>query len=995
MKRGNMNKGKQYWRSLEQLADSPEFKKFVESEFPEQAQEALSPVSRRKFLGLMGASLAFAGLVSCRKPVEKIVPYVVAPENVIPGVPKYYATIMPLGLSNYGLLVENHEGRPTKIEGNPDHPSSLGATNALIQASILGLYDPGRSKQVRFKGVIKTWNDFLDFWRAEKKRLGQGAKLAVLSRSFSSPSLYRAYHAFRQQFPQAQWFAYESVSDEAIFKGIALATGQSLRPVYRYERAKVVLSLEADFLLSESENVAAHKGFSAGRKVLKAGQPMNRLYVVENHFSLTGGMADHRLRLLSGQIAAFALALAYELKERGLKIALDLPKKSLEPDAVWLGALADDLLKHRGQSLIVAGKGQPAAVHALVTALNIALENVGQTVSFVPLKDALLPEVESLTRLAQDIEQGKIETLLLLDVNLLHEAPGEVDWVNLLPKVKTVIHSGLYFDETAQVAHWHLPLSHYLEAWADGRNADGSVSVAQPMIAPLYDSKSLLELVHLLYSGKKASGYELVRATFKEWLPKTNFETHWQKLLNDGVGRIDAPAPVTPALKIRTLPALAFAVQKTNAQSLELVFKESPTVFDGRFANNGWLQELPDPITKLTWGNACLVAPRTAQELGVQNGDVVALQVDGQKVEIPIWIQPGHAEHSVTVLLGYGHRAMGKVANGVGVNVSPLRGVKQFYVATGARLTATGKKETMATTQNHGSMEGRPLVREATLSEYQKEPHFAEKMEEHPPLKSLWEERKYDEGYQWGMTIDLNACSGCNACVVACVSENNIPIVGKEQVLKGREMHWIRLDRYYAGNLDEPEMVTQPMACAQCENAPCEQVCPVQATTHDAEGLNVMTYNRCIGTRYCSNNCPFKVRRFNFFNYTGGLADTLKMAMNPDVTVRSRGVMEKCTYCVQRINEVKIKAKNEGRAVRDGEIKTACQQVCPADAIVFGNINDPQSAVSKMKQVDRDYNLLTGLNLKTRTSYLARLRNPNPLIEKHLKKQEMEGSLVS
>ena len=990
-----MSNGKPYWRSLEQLSESTEFKKFVEAEFPESVQEIADGVSRRKFLGLMGASLAFAGLMSCRRPVEKIIPYVAAPENIVPGIAKYYATIMPLGLSNYGLLVENHEGRPTKIEGNPDHPATRGATNAILQASILGLYDPDRSKQVRQNGVIKSWADFINFWRQHKKQLSTGKGLAVISRSFNSPSLYQAYLNFKKTFPQAQWVAYESVSDENIFKGLKQATGQNIRPVYHFEKANVILSLEADFLVSESENVLAHKGFASGRRVLKAGQTMNRLYVVENHYSITGGMADHRYRLQTQQMGAFAVALAQALNKRGLQIQLNLPESPLQIDSVWLNALVDDLIKNRGQSLVIAGRHLNPAVHALVFAINQALRNVDQTVEYLPLDGALMPDLDQLVSLVQKMASGQIDTLIVLDANPAYDAPVDLNWAKAIKKVKHVIHAGLYLDETSPQAEWHLPLSHYLEAWGDGRNVDGSFSVAQPMIAPLYDSKSTLEIVHFLQSGIVTSGYQLVRQTWQNILPKANFERSWQKTLNDGVWSGENKMKVKPALIVKKFPADGFGLVQTSSRNLELVFRPSLTVFDGRFANNGWLQELPDPVTKLTWGNGLLMSPKTAKELELTNGDVVELTVNQRSMEMPVWIQPGHADYSLSVLLGYGRQAVGKVAQGVGVNVSQLRTSTAFNVALGATLKKTGKKEEMATTQDHGSMEGRPLVREATIEEYAQQPHFAEEREEHPPLRSLWQERPYDEGYQWGMTIDLNACSGCNACVVACQSENNIPIVGKEQVLKGREMHWIRLDRYYAGDLQEPEMVTQPMACAQCENAPCEQVCPVQATTHDAEGLNVMTYNRCIGTRYCSNNCPFKVRRFNFFNYTGGLADTLKMAMNPDVTVRSRGVMEKCTYCVQRINEAKIRSKNEGRTVHDGEIKTACQQACPADAIVFGNINDPESAVSKMKQVDRDYHLLSGLNLKTRTSYLARLRNPNPVIEKYLEKKTTEGSLIS
>ncbi len=985
-----MSNGKQYWRSLEQLADTPEFKKFVEAEFPESVQELASPLSRRKFLSLMGASMAFAGLVSCRRPVEKIIPYVVAPENIIPGVPRYYATIMPFGLSNYGLLVENHEGRPTKIEGNPAHPSSQGATNAFIQASILTLYDPDRSRDVRLNKAPQSWGAFVEFWRKQKEQFKQskGRGLAVVSRSFSSPSLYEEYRRFKDLFPEATWAAYEAVSDENIFEGIKLASGKYWRPVYKMENARVILALDADFLLTESESVAAHKGFSRGRRVLKAGDPMNRLYVVENHFSITGGMADHRLRLKNSEIPVFLILVAQRLKQKGLKLDVQLPAVSeLNVDEVWLEAVADDLLKNRGKGLIVAGRYLDPQVHALVFALNSALGNVGNTVEFVPVKDALLPSSARLAELRKQIEAGEIKTLILLDANLLYEGSAEENWETLFARVENVIHAGLYFDETAQKANWHLPLSHYLEAWGDGRAADGTPAVAQPMIAPLYDTRSPLELVRLLHAGVEVSGYEIVRTHWKRLLPKIDFEKNWLKTLHDGLWKAGRLSVARPAVQPFKMDAVAVA-----KEGFELNFKASPTMFDGRFANNGWLQELPDPVTKLTWGNGLLMSPATAQKLKVKNGDVVQVEVAKKVVELPVWIQPGHADDSFTVLVGYGRNAGGKVANGVGVNVYPLRASKNSFTVHVVKIKSTGKKEEMATTQNHGSMEGRPLVREATVEEYLKEPHFAEEMEEHPPLKSMWDERKYDEGYQWGMTIDLNACSGCNACVVACQSENNIPIVGKEQVLKGREMHWIRLDRYYAGDLADPEMVAQPMACQQCENAPCEQVCPVQATSHDSEGLNVMTYNRCIGTRYCSNNCPFKVRRFNFFNYTGGIAETLKMAMNPDVTIRSRGVMEKCTYCVQRINEAKINAKREERLVRDGEIKTACQQACPADAIVFGNINDPQSAVSQMKKVDRDYNMLSGLNLKTRTSYLARLRNPHPKLEE---KQALEGSQVS
>jgi MoCo/4Fe-4S cofactor protein with predicted Tat translocation signal len=968
--------GKKYWRSLDQLADTPEFREFLHREFPENVSELTSTVSRRKFLTLMGASIAFAGLASCRRPVEKIIPYVNAPENVIPGVPKYYATTMPFGLSAYGLLVESHEGRPTKIEGNELHPSTLGKSNILTQAAILGLYDPDRSNSVTKDGVQKSWDDFISYWRDERKRFSEnkGEGLTVLSESFVSPTLYRLYTEFIKVYPKAKWFTYEPVSDENIYSGTKLAAGKNYQPIYDYSKAKVILSLDSDFLMNESENITANKGFSTGRKLVSEKDNINRLYVVENNFSVTGGMADHRLRLPNLKIKDFCIALMNELGVRMGKP--DISKF----DQKWLKEVAADLKKNRGNSLVVAGKKQPPVVHAMIMAINETLGNAGRSVIYGELKDAVLSTTDSIKELKASIQKKEVNTLLILGGNPVYNTPADIEFSNVLKKIEKTIHLSPYPDETSKLINWHLPLVHFLESWGDARSADGTASVIQPLIEPLFGGRSIAEVLNLVVTGEDVRGYEIVRSTWKGILKSGDFEFNWIKILHDGLHTQSQSAKENPkilTLRLELALSETRSEEKLSADNLEIVFRQSPAIFDGRFANNGWLQEMPDPVTKLSWDNTALLSPNTAKELNIKNEDLIKIDYKGRNIETPVWIMPGHADYSITLTLGYGRKSAGRIGNYVGYNAYKIRPVTNLDFGIGAVVTKTGRTYPLANTQDHGSMEGRPLVREASIDEYRKLPEFAKEMVEHPPLESLWKEHSYDEGYQWGMTIDLNACSGCNACVIACQSENNIPIVGKEQVRNGREMHWIRLDRYFSGELRDPEIVYQPVACQHCENAPCEQVCPVAATVHDKEGLNVMTYNRCIGTRYCSNNCPYKVRRFNFFNYTNQYPEILKMAQNPDVTVRSRGVMEKCTFCTQRINAAKITAKNNGEDVKDGDVVTACQQSCPADAIVFGNINDPESTVSKMKKLNRDYTMLGELNLKTRTTYLAKIRNPN------------------
>jgi Fe-S-cluster-containing dehydrogenase component len=721
-------------------------------------------------------------------------------------------------------------------------------------------------------------------------------------------------------------------------------------------------------------------GFANGRRLKDEKDEMNRLYIVENSVSVTSGMADHRLRLPARKIKDFCTALMNEL---GMDTGSNKPAGI---DRKWVSEAAADLLKNKGKSLVVAGRRQPPAVHAMVMAINDRLQNTGKTVSYIELKDALLPASDSIRTLAADANDKKINTLFILGGNPVYHSPVDPDFSKIIKNIENTIHASLHIDETSSRSKWHIPLSHFLESWGDARAADGTTSIIQPLIEPLVKSRSMLEILNLIISGEDAGGYEIVRSSWKSALSKADFENAWTVLLHDGLFKGSSSKKVVPVIsaeRIQSAIKKPSAKNKLSAQNLELVFRHSPVLFDGRFANNGWLQEMPDPVTKISWDNVAQISPATAKELGVHNEDLVTIEYRGRKTEMPVWIVPGQADYSITLTLGYGREMAGRVGNYVGFNAYKLRSQPQEDIAAGATIEKTGRTHKLANTQDHGSMEGRPLAREATIEEYRQHPEFASEMVEHPPLKSLWDEHSYDEGYQWGMTIDLNACSGCNACVIACQSENNIPIVGKEQVRNGREMHWIRIDRYFSGEIQDPEMIYQPVTCHHCENAPCEQVCPVAATVHDSEGLNVMTYNRCIGTRYCSNNCPYKVRRFNFFNYTNEYPETIKMVQNPDVTVRSRGVMEKCTFCTQRITEAKIHAKEREERIKDGEIVTACQQSCPADAIVFGNINDPDSAVTKLKQNNRNYTMLAELNLKTRLTYLAKIRNPNPALENY------------
>jgi MoCo/4Fe-4S cofactor protein with predicted Tat translocation signal len=955
-----------YWRSMDQLADTQEYQDFLHREFPSGASELQDPVTRRNFMKIMGASVALAGLSACRMPKESIVPYVKSPENVIPGRAKFYASTMTFADHTYGVLVESHEGRPTKIEGNVNHPTSKGATHPWALASVLSLYDQDRSKAPTFKGAPSTWSQFETDFRGYtlNSASNKGADMAVIAESFGSPIVEGMAESFRKQYPNATWATYEPISQENVVEGIKAVTGKAARPSYHLENASIVVAVDSDFLGSDPDSVRLTREFSKGRRVRTGKDSMNRLYSIESNMSSTGAMADHRLGLESSKISSFLIALHAQLGLAALPSKLS--KAAMSEKSEWIKELASDLKRNHGKSVLIAGGHQSALAHALVALINQSLSS-SSLVSYHAV-NASASSTENLKALADKISKKQIKTLIILGGNPAYNTPADLKLAEGIKQIENTIHVSSYMDETSSVAQWHLPLSHYLETWSDAQSVDGTLSVVQPLIQPLYNTKSMLEILNVLVNKTQRSGYDMVVEAWKN--------KNWKQSLHDGVYKNTSSISVSASAgnleSIKVAPVVN--------DDIEVVFQASPSTFDGRFANNGWLQESPQPITKVTWDNPALISPAFAKKHSLKNGQHIVLKNGDRSLELPVFIVPGQAANSVLLHLGYG-RNFGTIAKDKGFNTYLLRSSANPDIETGFSITTLSKTTKIATTQDHGSMEGRPLIREATKEHFNEHPDFAKHMVEHPPLKALWKEREYNEGYQWGMVIDLSTCTGCNSCVTSCQSENNIPIVGKEQVSNGRAMHWIRVDRYFSGAEDTPLVVHQPVPCMHCENAPCEQVCPVNATVHDQEGLNAMTYNRCIGTRYCSNNCPYKVRKFNFFNYTKDTPQVQQMANNPDVTVRFRGVMEKCTYCVQRINHGKSVAKLEERSVRDGEIKTACEQACPAECITFGNINDPKSKVSELKKLDTNYAMLEELNIKPRTTYLAKIRNPNPAMK--------------
>ena len=984
------SRGREFWRSLEELSGDPAFQDLLHREFPRHASEWEEGLDRRRFLQLAAASLAFAGLSACtRQPLEAIVPYVKLPEEIVPGRPRFFATAATLGGYATGLLVESHEGRPTKIEGNPDHPASLGATDVFAQALVLGLYDPDRSQLLLELGEIRTWNAFVQRLQAalRAQQSQGGAGIRILTGTVTSPTLGDQVRSLVTRFPKARWHQYEASGRDNVRLGARLAFGESIETRYDFSRADVVLSLDADVLIASPGSLRYARDFADRRRVRGGQARMSRLYMIETSPTATGTLADHRLAIRSVRVPRLAVALVAELGVGGTSGS---PERLADDEARFISSAAADLRGHAGRGIVVAGDQAPATVHALVHAINDRLGNAGSTVLHsAPVEVEPVDQVASIRELVEDMRAGRVDLLAIIGGNPVFDAPADLGFTEALLKVPLRLRLGLEEDETSEYCHWHIPEAHTLETWTDARAYDGTVTLMQPLIEPLYAGKSAHELLSAFLDDPPRTGREILRDYWRTTAKAADFESFWRLSLHDGMvpGTALPPKAATPepGAAARALAAIRQAGATERADDdglLELNFRPDPTIHDGRFANNGWLQELPKPLSKMTWDNAAYIGPAAAGRLGIASGDVVEIEVEGRKVIAPAWILPGHPDGAATVHFGYGRRKCGRVGAGIGFDAYALRTTGALWSHPGAAIRRTGGRQVLACTQEHFSMEGRDLVRVGTLATYKDDPEFARKMGEAPPKDStLYPGFKY-EGHAWGVAIDLSACTGCNACVVACVAENNIPVVGKDQVRRGREMHWLRIDRYYEGGPEAADAHHQPVMCMQCEQAPCEVVCPVGATSHSSEGLNDMVYNRCVGTRYCSNNCPYKVRRFNFLQYSDETTPVLKLGRNPDVTVRSRGVMEKCTYCVQRINGARITAEKEERPIKDGEIQTACQQACPTQAIVFGDINDKDSRVSRLKAEPLNYGLLEQLNTRPRTTYLAKLRNPNPDLER-------------
>ena len=1052
--------GPRYWRSLEELSQSPEFLEQVEREFGPEASE-MNDVDRRHFFKIMAASFAIGGIgfSGCRRPEGHILPHSKAPESQIPGKALYYATGFSLRGETLPLLIETHTGRPTKVEGNAEHPTYRGGTTRKAQAAILDLYDPDRATAHTENGSKKNKADVFDKLAEMKRGLAanRGAKAAVLVESSSSPTRLRLKKAFQAAYPEALWVEYDAVNVSNASVAAAKVTGNpQLQPKYDLTRASRILSVDSDFMDEEVGSVKFSKQFADGRRLRKNSDEMNRLYSVESNFSITGAMADHRLRLATSQMIPFlaAVALNIELGVEGnaLRPVLEtLADKLDEAQKEWASQCAADLVDHKGQGLVFTGQHLAPEAHALGLLINEKLGNLHKTVRLVAADKG---ESASIQELAEAIAKGSIDTLIISGGNPVYDAPVDLDFGSLLDQVGEVVRVGYYADETSLKASYHIAQAHFLEAWGDGRAYDGDVVAQQPMILPLFDGLSEIEVLARLVDESNTDGHSLVYSTFQSAHGDPGKRV-FDKFLHDGFvesgytksGSNISGVTLADWLADYEVPA------KPNKDSLELRFLNDPSVDDGRYNNNGWLQECPDPMTKLTWDNAIIVSPRLAKELdivapdsfkqiirknpnkvrdGRQFAAVATIRLGERSITGAIHIQPGLDNYSIVLPLGYGRTTTGRIGAGSGFNAYALRGSSD--VASSARLELTGDTYELANTQSHWSMEGRAIVREANLDTYEHDSHWVDHMgmESHSPAVygddadmltqekitttprggSIYEHPDLTGIHQWGMSIDLNVCTGCNACVIACQSENNIPIVGRDQVRRGREMHWIRLDRYFSSAItkeghpqemdytaipEDPQVSLQPIACMQCETAPCETVCPVNATVHDEEGLNAMAYNRCIGTRYCANNCPYKVRRFNFFDYQQrpldrlydvplppkGMPELVQMAQNPDVSIRMRGVMEKCTFCVQRINQAKIEKLSEAKGgndvrVPDGTIKVACEQTCPTDAIVFGDLLDAESRVAQLRENDRSYSLLGYLNTRPRTTFMARIRNPNP-----------------
>lgn len=959
-------RGPAFWRTLEEADESEELTEYIEQEFPGLSGQIPQGVDRRSLLKVMAASLAMAGAAACTKqPKELIVPYVRQPENVIPGTPLFYATAMPANGYARGLLVESHLNRPTKVEGNPDQPASLGATTIFEQGSLLNLYDPDRSETVLNEGRLSTWSAFTGNFSTEAQGLAtrKGEGLAILTGVTTSPTLISQMNSIRQQWPATKWYVHEPSVNPGIQSAAKKIAGKNAFIAYDFSQADVVVSLESDFLNTGPAALAYARQFAA-RRAIDNGETPCRLYAIESSPSVSGSLADHHFSVKSSAIPSIAYQLASACGVSGAA-------GGAETAPEWLSAVAQDLNNSKGRCLVVPGEFQPESVHLAAYAINAALGNAGKTVRIL---EGVEPEnTGTLAALTNDLNNGHIEVLVILESNPVYTAPASLGFGDAIRKARLVVQLAQSADETAQWSHWHVPAAHYLETWSDSRAFDGTVTIQQPLIEPLYGGKSAHEILTILQGKPDQTSHDIVKGYWQSQNRGGNFDDLWRTSLHDGwiagstVGTINAAKSVAlPPLDTHTI------------NDLEVIFRPDPTIGDGSYSNNGWLQELPKPQSKMTWDNVVLISPKDATKMNVTIGDMLRVTVNGKSTVGPAWILPAHAEGSVTVHFGYGRENSGRVGNKIGYNAYAIQLANAPWVTAGA-IAKTGEHYRLANVQETQTMAGREPVRAADLAEYRRHPNFPT-LEEKPLDKAttLYPPQKWPyTGYKWGMAIDLNICTGCSSCIIACQSENNIAVVGKDQVARGRHMHWIRVDRYYSGNLDQPEIYNQPVPCMHCEDAPCEVVCPVAATVHSNEGLNEMVYNRCVGTRYCSNNCPYKVRRFNFYLYSDWQTQSMYGMRNPDVTVRSRGVMEKCSYCVQRIQEAKITTDKENRRVRDGEILTACQQVCPTQAITFGDLNDPNSKVAKLQKLQRNYGLLDELGTRPRTTYLGYVRNTN------------------
>jgi molybdopterin-containing oxidoreductase family iron-sulfur binding subunit len=1014
------SEGRLYWRSLGELSDSEQFREYLHREFPEQASQWNDPKGRREFLKLMSASLALAGVSACTKqPPEKIVPYVRQPEDLIPGRPLFFATAVPFGGVAAPVLVESHEGHPTKVEGNPQHPASLGGTDIFAQAAILTLYDPDRSQTLLYRGDIRAWGDFLNGIKASlsSQKAKQGAGLRFLSETITSPTIDEQISLIRKAFPKSKWHQWDPVPRDGARAAAQQGAGRASDALYHVDKADVIVTLDSDFLTCGPSSVRYAHDFAERRRAgvdiehggagEGAAAVMPRLYAIESTPSLTGAKADHRLALRASEIEGAARALSGGAGAGSFSNAVAQR---------FLAAVAKDLQTHRGRSLVIAGDYQPAPVHHLAHQMNQALGNVGTTVTYTPTVEVQsMDQLASLRDLVAAMDAGQVDLLVILGSNPVFTAPADFKFQQRLAKVALSVSHTLYPDETSLHCHWNLPEAHALESWGDARAYDGTVTVMQPLIAPLYDGHTTAEVLAAFIEAQNGkSAHDLAKDFWTRALagkvgaykitdvtgqPFKSPDSFWNHVLHDGwipgtssrgasseergsdAGVVAAPAGEAAA---PSAPRSSNLEPRTsNADGLEIIFRPDPTIWDGRFANNGWLQELPKPLTKITWDPTAWVSPHLAEQQKLHDGDIIELRYRGNTAKLPVTIVPGHPDGAVTAFFGYGRQVTGRVGTSADevakeFNVYRLRTSDALWFGSGLEIAKTGARHVIARTQEHHLMEGRAPVRVATSEEYKRDPEvIAHQGEKVPRTLTLIPDWEY-KGHKWGMSIDLTSCTGCGVCTIACVSENNIPVVGKDQVSRGREMHWIRVDHYFSGNLENPETYHQPVPCMQCEDAPCELVCPVGATTHSSEGLNDMVYNRCVGTRYCSNNCPYKVRRFNFLLYQDWTTPSYEPLRNPDVTVRSRGVMEKCTYCVQRINYARIDSKRLDRPIKDGDIVPACAAACPSDAIVFGDLNDPASRVTKLKKLERDYTLLEELNTRPRTTYLAAIRNANP-----------------